>query len=112
MVGFEVTPTTAPSRIMFSSFPVSRISRERKSSHTLCPSEDSLCRFESGIGHRPFKVLDHLQSFHITLTTVESCREKGRDEVTRERRAHHLRAEAKHVHVVVLDALVGGIDVV
>ena len=38
MVGFEVTPTTASSRISFSRKPVSSHSREIESIQTLCPS--------------------------------------------------------------------------
>src|SRR2546423_4746451 len=112
MVGFEVTPTTASSLIIRASFPVSSMSRETKSLQTLWPSADSLCRFESGTGHRPFHVFDLLESFHITVATVEVRPEERGDQVFGERRPHDLGAEAEDVHVVVLDALMGGVDVV
>ena len=52
------------------------------------------------------------QSFHIALAAVEPCRDESRDEVARKRRPDDLRAEAENVHVVMLYALVRGIDVV
>src|SRR2546423_5980997 len=112
MVGFEVTPTTASSLIIRASFPVSSMSRETKSLQTLWPNADSLCKFELGTGHRPFHVFDLLESFHVPIATVEVCPEEGGDQVLGERRPHDLGAEAEDVHVVVLDALVGGVDVV
>src|ERR671910_2138651 len=112
MVGFDVTPTTASSRIIRSSLPVSSSSRERKSIHTLWPSADSLCRFESGTGHRPFHVFNFLQSLYITFSAVKTCPEERCDEIVRERGADDLRPEAEHVHVVVLDALMRRVDVV
>src|SRR2546423_10086647 len=112
MVGFEVTPTTASSLIIRASFPVSSMSRETKSIQTLWPSADSLCRFESGIGHRPFKVFDLLESFHVARTAVEARREKRSDEVARKGGPDHLRAQAEHVHVVVLYPLMRRVDVV
>jgi hypothetical protein len=41
MVGFDVTPTTASSRIIRSSSPERSMSRERKSIQTLCPCSES-----------------------------------------------------------------------
>src|SRR5712691_5797640 len=64
------------------------------------------------MGGLPFKVFDHLQSFHITLAAVETCPQEGCDEVAREPGPDDLGAKAEHVHVVVLDALVRRIDVV
>ena len=60
----------------------------------------------------PFQLLDLLQSSDVTLAAVETCREEGAHELRRELAADHLRAEAEHVHVVVLDALVRGVGVV
>ncbi len=48
----------------------------------------------------------------MTLFSVEPCREKRAHEVRGEARADNLGAEAEDVHVVVLDALVRGVDVV
>src|SRR2546423_9833233 len=112
MVGFEVTPTTASSLIIRASFPVSSMSRETKSLQTLWPSADSLCRFESGTGHRPFHVFDLLESLQVTIATVEMWPEEGGDQIFGKRRPHDLGAEAEDVHVVVLDALMGRVDVV
>src|SRR6266704_6736262 len=60
----------------------------------------------------PFQVLDHLESYHVTLAATETCREKSHDEIACERRPDDLRAEAEDVHVVVLDALVGRVHIV
>ena len=60
----------------------------------------------------PFHLLDLLQSLDITLATVEACREEGSHELPGELPADDLRAEAEHVHVVVLDALMRGVGVV
>ena len=49
---------------------------------------------------------------YVALAAVEPGGEKGADEVDGELGADHLRAQAEHVHVVVLDALVRGVDVV
>src|SRR5438034_5360249 len=112
MVGLEVTPTTASSSIIRASLPLCSICRERKSIQTLWPSAESLCRLESGIGHRPFKVFDLLESSHVARTAVEAGGEERRQEVAREGRPDDFRAEAEHVHVIVLHALVRGVDVV
>src|SRR5947209_6549900 len=53
-----------------------------------------------------------LEPADVALAAVELRAQEGSDELRRERRADHLRAEAEHVHVVVLDALVGGVRVV
>src|SRR5436305_5911123 len=49
IVGFEVTPTTATSRISRSRSPSRSSGRERKSIQTLWPSADSWCSGESAI---------------------------------------------------------------
>ena len=53
-----------------------------------------------------------LQPSHVALPAVEARREKRVDELARNRRPDDLGAEAEHVHVVVLDALVRGVHVV
>ena len=68
MVGFEVTPRIASSRIIRSSSPLSSSSRERKSIHTLCPSADSRCSGVSGISRLRYTDGDG---------TVERWRELG-----------------------------------
>src|SRR5256714_15522373 len=111
MVGFEVTPVTASSSIICASPPWWTRSRERKSIQTLWPSADSRCRRESGIG-LPFQVFDHLEPFHVPLASPETGFEERPNEVGGQLGADDFRAEPKDVHVVVLDALVGGVDVV
>src|SRR5205814_2365885 len=64
------------------------------------------------MGHLSFHCCDFLQSPDITLAAVEPCREERPDQVGGKGRADDLRAEAEDVHVVVLDALVRGVDVV
>src|SRR3989442_544439 len=112
IVGLDVTPTTASSLIIFASLPLCSICLERKSIQTLWPSADSLCKLDSGTGHRPFNVFYLLESFHITLATIEACPEKRGHQVPREGRPDDLGAEAEDVHVVVLNALVSRVDVV
>ena len=59
------------------------------------------------------QLLDLLQPCQIaTFSRRTSRREKRPHELAGERRADDLRAEAEHVHVVVLDALVRGVRVV
>src|SRR5438309_11357420 len=94
------------------SSPDSSIVRESESIQTDWPRLLSLWRFESAITHLPFHGFDFSQSLYVTFAAVESCPEEGADEVGREARADHLRAEAEHVHVVVLDALMRRVDVV
>src|SRR4249920_3067155 len=60
----------------------------------------------------PFESLDFLQTEHVSFAAVEGGTEKYPDEIGGKLRADHLGAQAEHVHVVVLDALVGGVDVV
>src|ERR1019366_6568114 len=112
MVGFVVTPTTASSFISRLSSPVSSIVRESESIHTDCPRLLSLCRFDSATTHLPFHRFNFSQSLYVTIAAVESCAEEGAHELGSETRADHLGAEAEHVHVVVLDALVRGVGVV
>src|ERR1700682_1096607 len=112
MVGFVVTPTTASSFISRASSPLFSIVRESESIQTDWPRLLSLCRFDSAIAHLPFHRFNFFQSLYITLTAVESCPEECAHELAREARSDHLGAEAEDVHVVVLDALVRGVDVV
>src|SRR5438132_2053 len=112
MVGFVVTPTTASSLISRLSSPLSSIVRESESIQTDWPRLLSLCRFDSAIAHLPFHRFNFFQSLYITIAAVESCREERAHKLDRETRADHFGAEAEDVHVVVLDALVRGIDVV
>src|SRR6476646_6853946 len=60
----------------------------------------------------PFESLDFLQTEHIALAAVEGGTEKYPDEIGGKLRADHLGAQAEHAYAVVLDALVGGVDVV
>src|SRR5918999_1596911 len=106
MVGFEVTPTTASSRMSFSRKPVSSHSRESVSIQTDWPSSESSCNFDLAIV-RPFHCFDLLQPRDVALAPVELRSEEGAHEVEGELAADDLGAEAEHVHVVVLDALVG-----
>src|SRR5438105_3269197 len=113
IVGFDVTPTTASSRIIRSSSPEWRSWRERKSIQTLCPWSASWCSgLFSGIGQPLFHFFDLFQSLHVPLAAVEAGQQKRAYQIGRERRPHDLGAQAEHVHVVVLDALVRGVAVV
>src|SRR5918996_395171 len=109
MVGFEVTPTTASSRIIRSSSPRRSMSRDRKSIQTLCPWAESVCRRDS-VMSCSFHLFDLLQPPYVTLSSVESCPQEDEHELARELGADDLRAEAEDVHVVVLDALLGLVD--
>src|SRR5215207_5618361 len=111
MVGFDVTPTTASSRIRRASPPLLSRSRERKSIQTLWPSSDSSCRRDLAMSCA-FHFLDFFQPPTVPLASIEFCPEKDADEIGRELRAHHLGAEAQDVHVVVLDPLMRRVDVV
>src|SRR5919108_2399786 len=113
IVGFEVTPTTASSRIIRASSPECRSWRERKSIQTLWPWSASWCSgLFSGIGQSLLHLLDLLQSSDVALAAVEAGEQERADEVRGELRAHDVGAHAEDVHVVVLDALVCGVDVV
>src|SRR3989442_9638594 len=112
MVELSVKSTTASFAMTIASLPLCSICLERKSIQTLWPSADSLCKLDSGTGHRPFNVFYLLESFHITLATIEACPEKRGHQVPREGRPDDLGAKAEDVHVVVLDALVSRVDVV
>src|SRR5471030_536396 len=110
--GFEVTPVTASSTIIFFSPPDSISLRESVSNQTDWPRAASSCSRDFAIFHRPFHLCDLQQARHIALPTVERRVQECAHELARQRRADNLRAEAKHVHVVVLDALVGAVGVV
>src|SRR5262245_14192408 len=57
-------------------------------------------------------LLDLLQPTHVPFPSVELRTEERAHELAGQLRADHLGAEAEHVHVVVLDALVGRVRVV
>src|SRR5918994_5888551 len=111
MVGFEVTPTTASSRISFARKPSRSHSREIESIQTDWPRSDNSCSLDV-VMQRPFQLADFLQPLDVALAPVEARGEESADELDSELGADHLRAQAEHVHVVVLDALVRGVDVV
>src|SRR3954447_8646802 len=110
--GFEVTPTTASSRISRSSSPPCTDSRDRLSIQTDTPASDSSCSLESAMRHLPFHRCDLLKPRHVALAAVEPGRDERANQLRRERRPDDLGAEAEDVHVVVLHALVRGVDVV
>src|SRR6266540_274057 len=60
----------------------------------------------------PFHFGNLVEASHVALAAVEPRTEEYPDEIGGKLGADDLRAEAEHVHVVVLDALVGGVDVV
>src|SRR5579884_691584 len=62
--------------------------------------------------HLPFHRRHLLQSSHVPLAAVELRGEEHLDELPRDCGAEDLRAEAEHVHVVVLDTLVRAVEVV
>ena len=118
IVGFEVTPTTASSSISRASSPVSSISRERESIQTLTPCSLSSCSLDVAISPR-FQPSRAFPAPRPSPTVPDSAprRRSGapRNAATSsrgERRPDDLGAEAEHVHVVVLDALVRRVDVV
>src|SRR5919204_4733883 len=112
IVGFDVTPTTASSSIIRASSPVCSRRRERKSIQTLWPSSDSSCRRDLAIGFLPFHLLDLLKPSDVAFPAVEPCNEEGAHQLARQLGPHDLGAEAEHVHVIVLDALVCRVVVV
>src|SRR3954451_22838780 len=112
IVGFDVTPVTASSFIIFSSSPVLTRSRESVSNQTACPRSLSSCSRDFAIFHLPFHLGDLEQPRHVAFAAVEGRIQKCRHELARQRRAHDLGAEAQHVHVVVLDALMRAVGVV
>src|SRR5918997_4811999 len=99
MVGFDVTPEMASSRIIRSSSPLCRSCRERKSSQTLWPSSETCCSRVSAMVNR-LHIFDLFESPSITLAPVEPRLEERAHEVGRELCADDLRAQAKDVHVV------------
>src|SRR5690242_21438902 len=78
----------------------------------LWPSADTWWSRDSPIRLLPFHFLDLFKPAHVALASVEARTQKRTDELRGKFRAHHLGAEAEHVHVVVLDALVGRVGVV
>src|SRR6266511_1122416 len=60
----------------------------------------------------PFHCLDLLQPSNIALLPREGGAEEGLDEISGQLRADYLRPQTEHVHVIVLDALVGGVGIV
>src|SRR5262249_51512259 len=67
---------------------------------------------ELDIGRSFLDFFDLAQPGRVRLAPVEARVQEGAHQVDGERRPDDLGAEAEHVHVVVLDALVGRIDVV
>src|SRR5207249_708042 len=59
-----------------------------------------------------FHLLDLPETAHVGLLAVEYRAEERADQIGGEQRADDVRAETEDVHVVVLDALVGRVDVV
>src|SRR6059058_2333385 len=112
IVGLDVTPVTASSSIIRPSSPVFTRSRDSVSNHTACPCSLSSCSRDFATLHHPFHLCDLQQPCDITLAAVERRVHECRHELARERRADDLRAEAKNVHVVVLDTLMRAVGVV
>src|SRR5579885_2403670 len=113
IVGFDVTPVTASSAIICASLPLATRSRESVSNHTATPRSLSLCSRDLATLHRPFHLGDFLEPCCVTrLDGIELRGDERGHELACDGRADHLRAEAEHVHVVVLDALVRAVDVV
>src|SRR5579863_6265588 len=94
------------------SSPLRTKSRERKSIQTDWPRAAIAARRDSGIPHSPFHRRDLLEPGDVALAAVEAGGEEALDELARDRRSDDLRAEAEHVDVVVLDRLVGAVEVV
>src|SRR5438132_6095769 len=111
IVGFEVTPVTASSFIIRASSPLETRSRESVSNQTDWPRAATWWSLDSGIEHPSLHLRNFYESRDVTIASVELRREERGHEVGGEARADHFGAEAEHVHVVVLDALVRGVDV-
>src|SRR5689334_8389763 len=101
-------PTTESSAISEASWPEWSISRESESIQTLTPASLSSCSRVSAIGH-PFERRHLGEAVGVAAPADEASAEEGVDELSRELAAHDLGAEAEHVHVVVLDSLMGGV---
>src|SRR5579885_635130 len=112
IVGFDVTPVTASSSIIRFSSPLRTSSRESVSNQTDWPRSVSPCSRDLAILHLLFHGGDLQQPLDVALAAVEGRLEKRLHQLARERRPHDLGAEAEHVHVVVLDALVRAVGVV
>ena len=121
IVGFEVTPMTASSAISRASSPVSSISRERESIQTLTPCSLSSCSLDVAIRCIRISIFSRRRAARAprpsptvpdTAPRRRSAPRGSAHELAGERRADDLGAEAEHVHVVVLDALVRGVAVV
>src|SRR2546423_14912635 len=112
MVGFEVMPTTASSSIIRASLPLRSSSRDRKSIQTLWPSSESSCKRDLDICSSFLQFLDFAKPSHIHIPAVEARVQVGANEIDGQGRPDDLRAEAENVEVVMLDALMGGGDVV
>src|SRR5690349_10805051 len=110
MVGLDVTPTTASSSISRASVPSRSQVRERESTQTLWPCSDSSCSRDLAMCFLHF--LDLLEPSYVALAAVKPRGKEYPDELGSKLAPDHLRAQAKHVHVVVLDALVRGVGVV
>src|SRR6476659_5345020 len=61
---------------------------------------------------RLLHLLDLLQPTYVAFPAVEFRTKEGANHLSSQLCADHFRAEAEHVHVVVLDALMGGVRVV
>src|SRR6266545_7322910 len=60
----------------------------------------------------PLELLDLPEPAHIPLAAVEAGAKERANELCGELSANDLRAEAEHVHVIVFDTLMSGVDVV
>src|SRR5215210_156372 len=106
IVGFEVTPTTASSSIKRFSSPVRSHSRESESIQTLWLCSLSSCSRDFPTGPLSFHRFDLLKPPAVPLPAVELSGEKDPHELGGHVGADHAGADAQHVHVVVLHALV------
>src|SRR5262249_27385299 len=112
MVGFDVTPTTASSLIIRSSSPVSSSSRDSVSNQTLTPCCESSCSRDWPMPILLLHRVHLLQPLEIAARIQERCTQEPLHQLTRQRLADDFGAEAEHIHVVVLDALMRGVGVV
>src|SRR5262249_56281399 len=86
---------------------------ERLSTQSDWPAAASLRSLDLAmVLHLPFHRLDLHEPLDVPLAAVELGREERGHELACDGRADDLGAEAEDVHVVVLDALVGAVDVV
>src|SRR5271157_5811644 len=110
MDGFEVSPLIPSCSISPWISPLSRALRLRKSSQTLCPKLSKPNKGFLFIFFTPIFQCDHLcqTPFKAFSFHMAGC-QKDLNYFQGQRTSDHATAQAKQVHIIIFDALVGGI---